>query len=198
VGAEQEIAKLNQKFGEILNQIRGRQPLRDLYREVGVYLGNSGIKENFISGGRPEKWPPSKRVLRERSLAKQRGEEKPESFGQTLLRSGHLMKDVSLPRIDDSGITFGSALAYARIQNEGGTIQRQSQTLFFRKYKDVRSRIISRSKAESLRRGSIGFARTKNYTITIPARPFLVFTDQNMEDVKRMILEKIVPGKLFA
>ncbi len=165
------IDDLNTTFGGMLAKASNRLLL---FKEVAFRLASS-IQENFREGGRPDRWKISKRARKE--------------SGQTLLRTGRLMRSVSLPTINSDGIEFGSNLPYAAIHQFGGEIDMPARSETFR-----RLRITRGSRKGKFKRGTEpgrGFTRS-GYTIHMPARPYIVFQPEDIEDTGKIILSHLI------
>lgn len=151
---------LNRTLGEMIARSQNLEPaLRE-----GALLFTSEFQKNFAEGGRPEKWPPSKRALKE--------------GGQTLRDSGALEHSVLQPQVDSQSVTFGSNLPYAAIHQFGGEIRRAARSEIFK-----RSRI-SRGPRRGQFKGGTETGRGmsfKEYVIKMPARPFL-YVSQGAEE----------------
>lgn len=149
------------------------------------------IKKNFEVGGRPS-WIPSKKKGRysksgNRFIFRSGGMSQ-----RTLVMSGALSSP-SAVRDDDEGsvtlITNPLTRAYARIHQEGGTIHHPSRPVRFRvkTYKDKSSRtVFASAKHKKISKVTM----TKSYTVTMPARPYMVIPD---EDISMWI--KRIEGK---
>lgn len=161
------IDDVNRSFGELLARASNRLLL---FKEVAFRLASS-IQTNFREGGRPDRWKSSRRAAKE--------------SGQTLLRTGRLMRSASLPKINADGIEFGSNLPYAAIHQFGGEIQMPARSELFRRLR------ISRGKRQGkFKKGTEfgrGFTRSA-HTIHMPARPYIVFQDDDVADAGKIIL----------
>lgn len=125
------------------------------------------IENNFKEGGRPTKWPPSKRAQRQ--------------GGQTLRDKGRLLDSITYEAAEDS-LRIGTNVKYARIHQFGGIIP---------------GGIIRATRSKALRwlgpDGKPRFAKSVNRpAITIPARPFLVVQDEDVEEIKSIIREYLM------
>jgi len=152
--------ELNITLGAMIDRSRNMLPA---YQEIGLRLASS-IQENFRTGGRPDRWKESGRARKQ--------------HGQTLLDTGRLMREASLPKVTPEGITFGSTLPYARIHQEGGEIQFAARSETFR-----RRRITRGEKKGQFKKGTEagrGFTR-KAYTVRMPARAYIVFQPEDVE-----------------
>lgn len=85
--------------------------------------------------------------------------------------TGHLMKDVRVLQKFSNGVKVGTTLPYAKIHNDGGTINHPGGTSFFPK----KGKIIwvSNRVASTLATAGRKLPKTKAHRITIPARKFL-------------------------
>lgn len=174
MGDVQGLDDLKRTLSDFLSKAENRLPAM---REIAVRLVSS-IQQNFREGGRPDRWLISRRAKKE--------------HGQTLLKSGRLMKSVTIPEITPEGITFGSNLPYAAIHQFGGEIHRKAQTLLFRRTKTGESRFLSRRAAERRRKGAIRFARTGEYVIRMPARPYIMFQSADVVDAGQILLRHLL------
>jgi phage gpG-like protein len=162
--------ELNITLGDMI--ARGNDML-PAYREISPMLV-SDVQQNFSEGGRP-RWQVSRRALKE--------------HGQTLLRSGRLMKSVTDPIVSAAGIVFGSSLPYAGIHQEGGEIHFAARSELF-----IRNRRVRGEKKGQFLKGSKkgqGFTR-KAYTVRMPARPYISFSDQTVSDARQVAVNHLL------
>ncbi|HET7558881.1 MAG TPA: phage virion morphogenesis protein [Limnochordia bacterium] len=129
------------------------------------------VDQNFRSDGRP-KWPP----LAPSTVAQRR-----KGSSRPLQDTGRLRVSVTaqdgtgaVRTVNDSVAIIGTTVKYARLMQEGGTINVPALTP---------------KRAKALRwiggGGAVHFARrTKAHTVSIPARPFLLF---QAEDERRIV-----------
>lgn len=146
----------------------------------------TSIDRNFSEGGRfgndnpfgggSNKWIVSK-------AAEKRG-------GQTLLDDGNLVKSVNINisyKSNQISIEVGSNLPYAAIHNFGGTIQRAARSKLYtqNRYKTTTTK---HTKGQYKKGTSWGQGDTVGeHTITIPARPFLVLQDEDIDKIKQIV-----------
>lgn len=95
-------------------------------------------------------------------------------------KSGRLQRELNVFIENDETITASSSLPYSKIQNEGGTINMPARKLRFRKLKKnevtgKRRTVFASSKHKRISKEKV----SKPYTITIPARPYLVIAEQD-------------------
>lgn len=171
MGEAPGLHELSDTLGDML--ARGNDML-PAYREISPLLV-SEVQQNFREGGRP-RWQVSRRAQKE--------------HGQTLLRSGRLMKSVTDPNVSAAGIVFGSALPYAGIHQEGGEIHFAARSELF-----IRNRRVKDNKAKGqFRKGTKkgqGFTR-KAYTVRMPARPYISFGDQTVSDARQVAVNYLL------
>lgn len=165
---------------EIENNLnRAIQQLKSTALKVLEIEGLRSVQKNFESGGRP-KWVPSKKK------GKLKGT-------KTLVVTGAL-REVSAVKDEVASsvtlITSPDSRAYARIQQEGGTINMKPRTMARRTKKDGRSVFASKNR-ELKRAKKIDVSFSKAYTIEIPPRPYLVIPPEDfagiVEAVKRAV-----------
>lgn len=155
-------------FNAWLDTMKGR--LRDMEVPMHV-IGDQivkSVRENFLQGGRPEKWKEVSRAtflgrLRARDFKKKGGltakASRREDSRKILIGSGMrggLMDSIHSFDIDENGVSVGpDNRPYARIHQFGGMAGR-------------------------------------NKSVEIPARPYLVVQDEDVEMAKRIILAHLV------
>jgi len=110
------------------------QNLEPVFKVFGEHMIRS-IARNFKAGGRPVKWTPSIRAQ--------------ETGGKTLIKFRDLQNSVT-PREDNSSLTLGTNVIYARIHQLGGQAGRGRK-------------------------------------VTIPARPYLVVQESDIEYLNGLI-----------
>jgi len=138
-------------------------------------------KENFRQGGfvdaSLEVWPKRKND---------------EDSGRGVLigkQSGHLFKDIRVLSRTENSVSVGTTLPYARIHNEGGTINHPGGTAFFKKKGKIC--FVSNRAAGKLATEGHKLPRTRAHAIRIPQRKFL-----GMSQVLTANLRKIVAAEL--
>ncbi|MEQ9868592.1 phage virion morphogenesis protein [Pectobacterium odoriferum] len=161
-----DITDFERGLGELISRIEHRQPLM---REIAAAM-HDAVEENFSQQGRPAwaGWSPR--------YAKQR------QGGKILQKRGRLAKSISEYSDNDSA-TVGTNVVYARIHQEGGTINipARSQRAYYKQSKDgsVGNRFVKKSKSNFSQWNTMG-----EYKITIPARPFLHLTESDIEGME--------------
>lgn len=137
------------------------------------------IQKNFEVGGRP-KWVPSKK--------------KGKLKGTNTLRVSGALSRVSAVRDDNAGIvtlvTSPESRAYARIHQEGGTINHPGGTQARRKKKDGRSVFASKNR-DTGRAAKVDVSFSKPYQIKIPARPYLTIPQEDHPGIINAIANRI-------
>lgn len=137
------------------------------------------IQKNFDVGGRPA-WKPSQKKGRAKGT-------------KTLVISGNLRRTQVESRDTGDGLlvtlTPGPlASAYSRIHQEGGTINMPARAIRFRekKYKTGRKRTVFASKQH---KRITKETMTKAYTITMPARPYLVIPPEDYSSIINNVIQ---------
>ncbi|MFJ5441746.1 phage virion morphogenesis protein [Pectobacterium sp. CHL-2024] len=162
-----DITDFERGLGELISRLEHRQPLM---REMAAAM-HDAVEENFAQQGRPE-WAGWKSNA---YWAKRRG-------GKILQKSGRLAASINEYSDNDSA-TVGTNVVYARIHQEGGTINipARSQRAYYKQNKDgsVGNRFVKKSKSNFSQWNTMG-----EYKITIPARPFLRLTESDIEGME--------------
>ncbi|EAO3630717.1 phage virion morphogenesis protein [Salmonella enterica] len=125
---------------------------------------------NFEEEGRPP-WVPS--------LAAQKRD------GMTLSDTGHLQRSITTA-YDARSAVIGTNVAYARLHQLGGTVERKGREVYFKQGKDgtIGRRFVKKKRSN--------FAQAvRDHTATYPARPFLpVNADGSLQDgVEQKLLD---------
>lgn len=153
------------------------------------------VEENFAAQGRPQ-WLG----LKPRTL---RGRGEKAGAGKILQRSGRLASSIVQFHDRDSA-TVGSNLAYAGIQNFGGTIQRAPMSGKVRLRTDAHGNLLRQggkghlavfAKDSHKRAKSVRWTNAKGWTIHIPARPFLLMTEGDISALEAdvgMFLRRLI------
>lgn len=138
------------------------------------------IKKNFAQGGRPTPWKASKKKGKLKRT-------------KTLIVTGNLSNVSAIKNVAESTVTLITnplSRAYARIHQEGGTINHPARLIKFRKkkYKSGVSRTVF---ASSKHKKIIKETMSKSYMQKIEARPFLVIPEEELTRVTDLIKSKI-------
>jgi phage gpG-like protein len=139
------------------------------------------VQQNFLEGGRPDKWKPLKTGEERRLIGKT----------EALYRSGRNAFGKNFAEV-----TWGAGLPYAAIQHFGGvthpTVTEKSQRYFWAMY------YASGKKNEMWKWLALKPIGTK-LNITIPASPYMMFQEQDIEKYVEILgsaLFKITEPKL--
>ena len=160
--------RLNRRLQAI--RTRGENPRQPL-EEIGQLMVRS-IRKNFREGGRPKKWPKSKRAGENRS---------------TLVKSSHLMRSVHA-RVEARRVLIGPNKIYARIHQLGGIIK-QTPTAKQRKYFWA---MYYQHGHDPKWKAS---AMARQIRIKIPARPYLVFQREDRRRAAGIFVNWALRGK---
>jgi phage gpG-like protein len=145
------------------------------------------VKDNFKSesfAGR--KWPARK--SRDRSDRRN-----PDSPRKLLIKTSTLLRSIKVQRKGDS-IVVSSNVPYAKIHNEGGTINHPGGTPYFVKPIDGKNKAVFMKKNGKYPKG-IKF--TKPHPIKIPQRKF-VGDDQKLRDKLKKIIKEEFKAHLLS
>lgn len=161
-----------------------RQKARAAIGRLPPIMGAEAVrhtKENFRQGGfmdaSLEAW------------AKRKNDSDP---GRGILigkQSGHLFKDIRVLSRTDNSVTVGTTLPYARIHNDGGTINHPGGTAFFKK--DGKLAFVSNRTASRLATAGHKLPRTRAHIIRIPQRKFLGVSKVLTTNLKAIIQREI-------
>jgi len=136
------------------------------------------IRRNFEQEGRP-KWDPSKKKRRDTGL-------------KTLTDSGNMSKIQAQTNQTNGGVEIvllpgPASAAYARIQHEGGTINMPARQLRFRKDKSGNTRF-----AKNTHKRVTKETMSKPYSVTIPARPYLIIPEEDYPGILEAVKSAII------
>lgn len=132
--------------------------------------GEKSIQKNFEASGRPSPWKQRKRLNAKQKKTK------------ILVITGAL-KNVRAVTEGNKVIFYPDprARAYARIHQEGGTINMPSRKVAMRKTKSGKKVFAgSRHKKTEIK-------TTKPYTVTIPARPYLLIPESDFDRIRNAV-----------
>lgn len=177
-----------------------------IFEDFAEHMLNTSIPENFEQGGRPEKWT--------RSAWSGENQQK---------ESGRLLRSIA-SRIGKNKMELGTSLKYARQRHHGGVLKPvRAKALAVpvpglsramrrpKRWGDRLTYIPAKSTggdtvgvlATSERRGRRGHRRTVyrarfilRKQVTQPARPFLLFQDEDLAYVSRRMVEYVSTGTL--
>ena len=147
----------------------------------------SDVQENFIQNGRP-KWEP----LAKKTLASKAKRGK----GNYILRdSGHLFASLTAA-YDAHEAKVTSVLPYARIQHEGGTIKFSPRSGYVNLRTSKSGKLLRQkghpnlavfAKARHKRTVAKRWTKASGWSVTIPARPYMLISYRGMRDIRKII-----------
>jgi phage virion morphogenesis protein len=174
-----QVDDIDRALREIARRIENTAPAM---REIkGVML--DAVEQNFEEEGRP-KWVDLAPSTKKRRAAQGKWP------GRILQVSGRLASSIT----GESGngfATVGTNLEYAAIQQFGGTIRQYAQSRF------INFRIDSQGRSRFAKRKDANLAQAVTFrerTINIPARPFLRFTDGDLDEMLVVLSDHITQG----
>ena len=167
------VEEINRKIQDYILKIKDRSLKRI---EVEAL---ASIRKNFEIGGRP-RWQPSIKKGKAKGT-------------KTLVVSGNLSNVGS--NIDHSAgqvilTSNPAARAYARIQQEGGTINRKGGSQARRTKRDGRS-VFASKRRDTGKANKVDVSFSKPYQIKIPARPYLVIPPEDYERILKAVAADI-------
>lgn len=182
MGSIRGMDELCNTLGGFLSNAENRLPIM---KEVSQVLVSS-VQENFRTGGRPTQWVKSKRAIRQ--------------GGQTLLGSGRLMKSLLTPEVTGDDINFGSNLPYAAIHQFGfdgpETVKAHSRSMrsgnLFGRGERVNKKTGEITQGRIKTASGVGFVKSFTRHMRMPARPYIVFQDQDLADVARITMRGLL------
>lgn len=171
--AEVTAADIKNKIDSLIGQVK-----ITALKVIEVEAARS-IQKNFEAGGRP-KWIPSKK--------------KGKLKGTNTLRVSGTLSQISAVSDDAAGtvtlITNPASRAYARIHQEGGTINHPGGTQARRKKNDGRS-VFASKRRDTGKAKKVDVSFSKPYQIVIPARPYLVIPKEDFPGIMESVASRI-------
>jgi phage virion morphogenesis protein len=157
-----DASQVKQRLGSLSQQLAG---LRPLLEDVKGRLLLS-VQQNFTAGGRPRAWTP----LARSTLANRRG-----TSARLLRDTGRLQNSIT-GRIENRSVLVGSNVLYARVHQEGASIQ----------VPEIRAR-----PGKVLRfvvNGQVVYSRrARAHSVRIPARPYLLLQESDKAYIRDAI-----------
>ncbi|CDL80195.1 phage virion morphogenesis protein [Xenorhabdus cabanillasii] len=166
---EIDLKEFQQAMQQLTDGLGDRTPMM---RQIAGIMADA-VEENFKQQGRPAwlGWRPA--------TAKKR------AGGKILQHTGRLASSIQQFSDNDEALV-GTNVKYARIHQEGGTINMPArrQNAYYRMRKDgtVGHRFVQKSKSNYSERNTI-----PAYKIQMPARPFLTLTDSDTEQIQHIL-----------
>jgi phage virion morphogenesis protein len=149
----------------VVQRLQHLQPVLEDMRERLL----RSVQQNFIAGGRPTPWPPSRRARSGR--------------GRTLVDTARLQNSIT-GRIEGRSVILGTNVAYARIHQQGGTIQ--TPEIRPRRKRALRFQIGDRT---------VFATRVRGHAVRLPARPFLLVQAADEQYIRRVLTEYLTEGR---
>lgn len=154
-----------EKFNEIINVAkRAASNLKPAMAAIGNLVAKS-VKQNFREGGRPVRWPSSK---------------KPK--GKTLIGTGALMKGIHY-ELDNDGnavTVMTGAQKYAHIHQFGGSIPAH----------DIKAK--NRKALKFIIGGQVFYRKSAHHPgANIPARPYMLLQEEDETKIKDILANRI-------
>jgi phage gpG-like protein len=153
-----EIRDVEKKLLDVIRSITQSPAVKNALEMEAI----QSIQRNFEQGGRPERWTPSKK-----------------KEGKTLIESGQLSQITAESESTTTGLIVTlrpgvNAKTYARIHQEGGTINRKARNYRFRQNASGRT-VFAKNKHKRISKETTGAA----YSISIPPRPYMIIPPED-------------------
>lgn len=166
--AERVLVKIQQNI---------QNPVQAL-KQIGEVMVAS-VHKNFEAEGRPQKWAP----LSAMALNMRRNKNK--NSVKILQDTGRLRNSITYAVNEpDQSVSIGTNVKYGEIHQYGGKINIPARTIIPKKAKVLRfmigNKIIYAKKVHQ-----------KARTITIPRRPFLMFQEDDLTNIRTILLEHL-------
>lgn len=175
---------IQSQIEQVVNQIKGQVSNLSPVLEVVSALVESSIVNNFDRGGNPSWIPLAKSTIRAYTKKKY-------SLKPTLDRKGHLRDSIEVRPYGKSGIMVSANSEYAAIHQFGGVIKHPGGTAYV-SVGPGQSAFISNKKAAKLESQGHNILRTRAHSITIPARPFVSLSDDDLNEIKQILQDYIL------
>lgn len=168
--------KLEPVFNKLLSNLKERVPL--MKQISGIMLDD--VHQNFESEGRPNWTSLAEQTIKDR---------KSKGYwpGKILQRTGQLLKSITA-KYDNDSAQVGTNKNYAALHQFGGTINQAARSSIYTQARFSRGK--KRGKFKKGAEFGKGFTY-KARSIKVPARPFLVLSDQGVEEIKQAIVNHI-------
>lgn len=172
-------SEIENALNKIADKVKSSPQIMDALKTSVI----KSIEKNFDAGGRPVKWEPSKKTLRD-------------SGKRTLIESRQMSNVSAEPEFTSDGIKIivmpgPLSKAYSRIHNEGGVINVPSRSVRHRKTKSGRT-VFAKSSHKRITKESM----TKPYTITIPKREYLNIPEEDhqmiLDNLRAAVIQSIL------
>lgn len=162
----------------LVNLGRELQNPQKALNQIGILMMAS-VDKNFVEQGRPQKWVS----LSPMTIAMRRNKDK--SSIKILQDTGHLRQNIEYKVAEDgSGLSVGTNVNYGKAHQLGGTSRIPARTIVPKTAKVLRFVID----------GKVVFAKRvkqKARTAIIPRRPFLLFQDEDLENIRDVLIEDL-------
>ena len=158
------------KFDDTLRRLlAGVEDFGDASEAIAQLLENS-VRQNFRDGGRPEKWPRSKRADRDAGYG--------EKSGQTLVDTARLMNSITSEG-DKTSVRVGTNVEYAAAQQISQQVREHVRriTQAFGKPIDMTAVQVK--------------AHSRKVHMELPQREFMLIQEEDWDDIHDMITSKL-------
>lgn len=169
--------KLNRAFDDMAGRSANMEPAMKV---IGVNQIRS-IQKNFTQGGRPKKWPESKRALDLTSSNQAKGSSR---TGKTLSKRG-IFKNSWTSKPSRTGVRIGTNFVGAAAHHHGMTIN-------VPEIKPKRAKFLR----FVLEDGTVVFTKkVKAHKVKMPKREVAMFHPEDIKRAKRVIVDHVLKGE---
>jgi len=163
---QRNIEEVSKELREIVRRVSDLKPV---LAEFGIHMVRS-VEQTFQASGRPAPWPPSIRALRQ--------------GGKTLIKTARLKNSIVASVTGPRTLRLGTNVAYAAVHQLGFA---GNMTV------PQHIRRVTRAFGRRLKTPTYATVRQHQRLVRIPARPFLVAQDEDIE-ILRGMLERHIAG----
>lgn len=194
MATEIDFDALNKAFNDLTNKLSDLTPILTIIS----HFVRQKIDENFASGGRWDgttdpnqigllsggslKWTP----LKASTLTAYANSKVKRPNGEILHRSGVLHDSIEVMPQGKDTIRVSAGTPYSAIHQYGGVINHPGGTPYW-VGKDKTPKYMSKSKAKELIQKGKTVKYTQPHTITVPPRPYLTLTQDDIDDILEII-----------
>lgn len=191
-GVTAEIRVVDNVSPMLRGAIRAMADRKPALRTAGAYMYRETVRQFQTEGARSgDNWPP----LRRSTIRRRR-----KKSAAILQDTGRLRRSVvsrggpdSIYDLSDTKLRIGTNLEYALIHQMGGTIDRVSRAGKVRIRRTRRGPRFAKSSFKGNAR-TVRYSGGKAFTIHIPARPFLVVTKGDEQQIGGIFLRHAIRG----
>lgn len=171
-----QLSGLNEAQREITRIISKLQSAKKYFEQVGRYVQRQTIHERFDKEQTPsgEKWKPLSSLR-----VKQRLKRHKSGNMKILQDTGELRRSIKY-QADDTSVTIGSKLNYAKLHQFGGTITSKREGTYKHNYSKTKRK---------------GEKYSYQRRVKVPARPYLGITQPEVGHIEALLIQYLKRGE---